>query len=91
MDPAAKAIFRSWRELSIVSVDESTFGQSFRKKEKPGVRRPARGFEPAPRDQRFENWKLRRALRLPYFLRSTTRESRVRKPSFFKDARSSGS
>ncbi len=30
--------------------------------------------------QRLENWKLRRALALPYFLRSTTRLSRVRKP-----------
>src|SRR5260221_11656783 len=29
-------------------------------------------------DQRFENWKLRRAFALPYFLRSTTRLSRVR-------------
>jgi hypothetical protein len=30
------------------------------------------------RDQRLENWKLRRAFALPYFLRSTTRLSRVR-------------
>lgn len=30
-------------------------------------------------DQRFENWKLRRALARPCFLRSTTRGSRVRK------------
>src|SRR5260221_5476871 len=29
-------------------------------------------------DQRLENWKLRRAFALPYFLRSTTRLSRVR-------------
>lgn len=41
--------------------------------------------------QRFENWKLRRALARPYFLRSTTRLSRVRKPSFFSAGRSSGS
>ncbi len=41
--------------------------------------------------QRFENWKLRRALRLPYFLRSTTRASRVRKPAAFSAGRSSGS
>jgi hypothetical protein len=27
----------------------------------------------------------------PYFLRSTTRESRVRKPSFLREPRSSGS
>ena len=50
-----------------------------------GAGRPRRrrtGAEPdaGPRSQRFENWKLRRALRLPYFLRSTTRASRVRKP-----------
>ncbi len=32
------------------------------------------------RNQRLENWKLRRAFRRPYFLRSTTRLSRVRKP-----------
>jgi hypothetical protein len=32
-------------------------------------------------DQRFENWKLRRALARPYFLRSTVRLSRVRKPA----------
>ncbi len=44
-----------------------------------------------PKDQRFENWKLRRALALPYFLRSTTRESRVRKPPFLSTLRSSGS
>jgi hypothetical protein len=40
---------------------------------------------------RFENWKLRRALALPYFLRSTTRLSRVRKPPCFKTGRSPGS
>ena len=41
--------------------------------------------------QRLENWKLRRAFFLPYFLRSTTRESRVRKPSFLRIGRRSGS
>ena len=41
--------------------------------------------------QRLENWKLARALRWPYFLRSTTRKSRVRKPSFFSVGLSSGS
>ena len=40
---------------------------------------------------RFENWKLRRALALPYFLRSTTRLSRVRKPPCFSTGRSPGS
>jgi hypothetical protein len=42
-------------------------------------------------DQRLENWKLRRALRLPYFLRSTTRLSRVRKPAALSGARRPGS
>src|ERR1700742_3611280 len=42
-------------------------------------------------DQRLENWKLRRAFALPYFLRSTTRESRVRKPPFLSAPRRSGS
>lgn len=36
-----------------------------------------------PRSYRFENWKLRRAFGWPYFLRSTTRGSRVRKPPCF--------
>jgi len=40
---------------------------------------------------RFENWKLRRAFALPYFLRSTTRGSRVRKPPRLSTARKSGS
>src|SRR6476661_9604126 len=39
-------------------------------------------------DQRFENWNDLRALARPYFLRSTTRESRVRKPPFFRTVRS---
>ena len=42
-------------------------------------------------DQRFENWKLRRAFMRPYFLRSTTRLSRVRKPPFLRAPRNSGS
>ena len=46
---------------------------------------------PMRRPQRLENWKLARALRWPYFLRSTTRESRVRKPSFLSVGLSSGS
>src|SRR5262245_65332079 len=40
---------------------------------------------------RLENWKLGRALTLPYFLRSTTRLSRVRNPPFLSAGRSSGS
>src|SRR5690606_25051698 len=41
--------------------------------------------------QRFENWKLRRALARPYFLRSTTRGSRVRKPAALSAGRTCGS
>ncbi len=41
--------------------------------------------------QRFENWKERRALALPYFLRSTVRLSRVRKPPFLSTLRRPGS
>src|SRR5258708_17416317 len=40
---------------------------------------------------RFENWNDRRALALPYFLRSTTRLSRVRKPPRLRTLRNSGS
>src|SRR5215472_7089527 len=40
---------------------------------------------------RLENWNERRALALPYFLRSTTRLSRVRKPPRFRTPRNSGS
>src|SRR5215203_1503929 len=43
------------------------------------------------RAQRLENWKLRRALALPYFLRSTTRGSRVRKPPDLSSGRKAGS
>jgi hypothetical protein len=42
-------------------------------------------------DQRLLNWKLRRAFMRPYFLRSTTRGSRVRKPATFRMPRRSGS
>ena len=44
-----------------------------------------------PEDQRLENWKLLRALALPYFLRSTTRLSRVRKPAALSAPRRPGS
>ena len=48
-------------------------------------------FRPWKLVQRLLNWKLRRAFILPYFLRSTARESRVRKPAIFRMPRSSGS
>ena len=58
--------------------------------EKGGRSRPS-GSKAEAEPQRFENWKLRRAFFLPYFLRSTTRGSRVRNPSRFKGERRSGS
>src|SRR5262249_39256869 len=53
-------------------------------------------FKPAPFGRevevyRFENWNDRRALARPYFLRSTTRGSRVRNPPRLSTARRSGS
>jgi hypothetical protein len=59
-------------------------------KKKGGRSRPFR-LQPEQTAQRLENWKLARALRWPYFLRSTTRESRVRKPSFLSAGLRSGS
>src|SRR4051812_34077227 len=50
------------------------------RKRAPENRRPSLSLlMPPPRqnDQRFENWNDLRALARPYFLRSTTRESRV--------------
>src|SRR5687768_6472224 len=41
-------------------------------------------------DYRFEYWKRFLAPFCPYFFRSFTRESRVRKPSFFKASRKVG-
>ena len=43
--------------------------------------------QPAPASYLFENWKLLLAFRLPYFFRSTTRESRVRNPAAFRAGR----
>src|SRR5262249_27132710 len=54
---------------------------------------PRQGKPPAANGaaQRLENWNERRALARPYFLRSTTRGSRVRKPPRLSTARRSGS
>ena len=65
-------------------------GKQSPKNKKPGMT-PGLMHEPDRENQRLENWKLRRAFALPYFLRSTTRLSRVRKPPFLSTARSSGS
>src|SRR4030095_700271 len=57
-------------------------------------RRSRTAFPPAifrrPR-QRLEYWGALRAFLRPYFLRSTSRASRVRKPRFFSSGRSSTS
>ena len=52
---------------------------------------PSKSEDMGSAGQRLENWKERRALRRPYFLRSTVRESRVRKPCFLSTVLSSGS
>ena len=52
---------------------------------RPGSRRGCRG------SQRLENWKLFLALARPYFLRSTTRLSRVRNPAALSAGRWEGS
>src|SRR5271156_1451564 len=59
--------------------------------EKRGRFAPVFYCNPIKADQRFENWNERRAFALPYFLRSTTRESRVRKPPCLSTPRNSGS
>ena len=51
----------------------------------PFDNRPSRPY------QRLENWKRARAPARPYFLRSTTRLSRVRKPAAFMAPRRGGS
>jgi len=58
---------------------------------KKQAKRPALMSLDRRADQRLENWKLRRAFARPYFFRSTTRESRVRNPPFFRTPRNSGS
>ncbi len=55
-----------------------------------GRRRCRRG-DPRPVDQRLEYWGALRAFFRPYFLRSMTRGSRVRKPARLRAGRSSGS
>jgi len=57
---------------------------------KRGAERPFFGMS-LEATKRLENWNERRALARPYFLRSTTRESRVRNPPRFKTPRRSGS
>jgi hypothetical protein len=59
--------------------------ESAGKKKPPGEAPPQRrrGEEKAG-SYLFENWKRRRAFRRPYFFRSTTRGSLVRKPQVFK-------
>ena len=51
----------------------------------------AEAARPTDGGQRLEYWGALRAFFRPYFLRSLTRGSRVRKPAFFSAGRSSGS
>src|ERR1043166_5620743 len=62
-----------------------------KEQKKKGAPRPSSEIVCCEADQRFENWNERRALARPYFLRSTTRLSRVRKPPRLSTERSSGS
>src|SRR5229473_6524962 len=57
----------------------------------PRVKPKGRLFRDHALHQRLENWKERRAFAFPYFLRSTTRGSRVRNPPRLSALRRSGS
>ena len=57
----------------------------------PTLRLDSSWVKPCNGAQRLENWKERRAFAFPYFLRSTTRGSRVRKPPRLRAPRRSGS
>ena len=80
-----------------LAIDEHLRGHESASNEKGKTKRALRSDRSAlaernsVADQRFENWKLRRALARPYFLRSTTRLSRVRKPCGLSAARRPGS
>ncbi len=96
---ARRALSRRWicRPVVPASPSMNTFGAISNPRTSREMKRGASiGTEAPPRAkavarQRFENWKLRRALARPYFLRSTTRLSRVRNPPCFSSARSAGS
>ncbi len=79
---ASRAPPAPWRAAAQLAITQ---------KRKGAFRRPSplSNFEAS--DQRLENWKRRRAPARPYFLRSTTRLSRVRKPLCFMALRRSGS
>ena len=68
-------------QCEIVSPSDAIGARSERARLRHGIEEQSRAAEPPVRAQRLENWKLRRALRLPYFLRSTLRESRVNPPA----------
>src|SRR3546814_17765959 len=72
--------------LLLLRVDRPTYEKGAPTRD--ALRKPGRVCWKA---YRFENWKLRRAFALPYFLRSTTRGSRVRKPAPFSAGRRGGS
>ncbi len=79
-------------DWSVMPVPSQFAGHLVARKTKgPPSGGPWSSIASAAPDQRLENWKLRRAFALPYFLRSTTRASRVRKPPCFRIGRNSGS
>src|ERR1700730_14051897 len=81
--PAARSARRLGREQDSASAFEMGRCNALR------LLRPT-GFN-GQRRHRFEKWNERRSLALPYFLRSTTRLSRVRKPPRLSTLRNSGS
>lgn len=67
-------------------------GKGKREKKKARARCPGlMGSADVEGVYRLENWKRRRAPAWPYFFRSTSRESRVRKPALRREASTLGS
>src|SRR5882672_1083420 len=79
-------------ESAVLPLDDppSDFRPEIVAEHRRGLHRPA-GQQALRPDQRLEYCGPRRALRLPTFLRSTSRASRVTKPAMRNALRSSGS
>jgi hypothetical protein len=88
MTPEAPVALRAGLRVRNKSKSDATTAHAATKK---GHRWPLFATPRWGNRQRFENWNDRRALALPYFLRSTTRLSRVRKPPRLRTLRNSGS
>lgn len=84
---------RTFAELLRLIIDDFREVESAAKVEKPRsqMTAPTQPLRAPTGNHRLENWKDLRAFLRPYFLRSTTRGSRVRKPACFRIERSSGS